>query len=495
MLGKFWSKGEKEAEGNPSETEVFDAEFSPVQENTLYTGVVKSSHERYCFIGSVRRGTETVRTNGDVFCPVVFPKDAIVQFDELNGDPERSSQEAGPKFRTESARIVEGGLVQLTPNMPVVSAKEYLIEVSRRQSYHVGFKDIDPVEVEKAAGNGPFAEILGIHAYNQQHQVDTTEIAEEFLRSNFHNLSSIDVSYTIQEEVDKEREKGIIKTAVEDYHNSGMDGIANSIEEEYRKFVGIRDAFRLMKINDLLTIESIIPKKYIADFTVVAPIMFIRARNESHIFYPSADRNVAIDPLGRMLCDWIGTREYAWFYQIYNKRPRPLSSFGGRDIMPRPLLNIYNQAKETFDYLAFFTPYHDLAGQEWMAEGWARNRDPFMIGFMRDMDHMFVLGRWISHGLFPLVCDMIADTMSHLRLHKSHLKNFNVESAWYFGTNRSSLSSHFGWLGGKAVNLKNGNMGNELLEPFANEVLQAYEKGRLFQYLRGEKPAVKEAAA
>lgn len=105
---------------------------------------------------------------------------------------------------------------------------------------------------------------------------------------------------------------------------------------------------------------------------------------------------------------------------------------------------------------------------------------------MRGLDYMFLLGRWVSHGLFPLVCDMIADTMSHLKLHKSFLRNFNSESIWYYGTGNLSDTSVYYILGGGHVKLGGNRRGNDVLEPFANQVLEAYEAGRLFQFLRGE---------
>ena len=44
---------------------------------------------------------------------------------------------------------------------------------------------------------------------------------------------------------------------------------------------------------------------------------------------------------------------------------------------------------------------------------------------------MFFLGRWSGTGLFPLVVDMIADTMDHIRKNKDLLINIKGAGYWH----------------------------------------------------------------
>jgi hypothetical protein len=97
-----------------------------------------------------------------------------------------------------------------------------------------------------------------------------------------------------------------------------------------------------------------------------------------------------------------------------------------------------------------------------------------MVGFLRGLPHMFVLGRWSGTGIFPLLLDCIADTAGHLKLNKHLLKNFHFNSYWYKG------------LGGENGNCLSKNGQNNGLENYADRLLLAYDNGLLFPFLRGE---------
>jgi hypothetical protein len=120
------------------------------------------------------------------------------------------------------------------------------------------------------------------------------------------------------------------------------------------------------------------------------------------------------------------------------------------------------------------TPYHDVASREWSDPNWLRNIDPVMVGFIKGLPYMFVLGRWSGTGIFPLLLDCIADTASHLKLNKHLLKNFLFNSYWYKG------------MAGEYENILSENNNDNGLEKFADRLLLSYEKGLLFPFLRGE---------
>ena len=141
--------------------------------------------------------------------------------------------------------------------------------------------------------------------------------------------------------------------------------------------------------------------------------------------------------------------------------------------MPPNLVRIMRQAKELFDYVVIMTPYHDTASKEWSDPNWLRNIDPIMVGFLKGLPHMFVLGRWSGTGVFPMLLDCIADTSNHLRLNKHLLRNFKSNTYWYKGKRESSM-------------LSQNDQGDNGLTKFADKILLAYDNGLLFPFLRGE---------
>lgn len=133
-----------------------------------------------------------------------------------------------------------------------------------------------------------------------------------------------------------------------------------------------------------------------------------------------------------------------------------------------------NEAKKIFDYVVIMTPYHDQASTEWSNPNWLRNLDPLLVGFIEGLPQMFILGRWSGTGIFPLLLDCIADTANHLRINKHLLKNFDNRSYWYKG-----ISEGGGCLTGSTHPSNN-------LQEFADRLLLAYDRGLVFEFLRGE---------
>lgn len=430
-----------------------------------FTATVTSVHEGYSYLGSVRRGYETVATNGDVFVPMVFSVGAQVTFSELNDNPKRAG-----KFRTERATVIRQDLV--IAGQPALAV---LGQLAKRTIYHRTAKAVDPEKVEQAAENQPFAEMIPRVLASRQDSVSAADMASDFLASQFSNLESHGVNYSVREQIDESVEEGQMAKAEAEYRRLGMEGQATSIKTEYAKFRGIRRAFALMEANGLLKVESVIPMRNLADLLVTAPVWFIHSR--LHGINISGDRldDASYNPFVSFFCEQMPTKNFAWLYQIYNRRVRPMSEFSGRDIMPLPMVKIMDEAKKTFDFLVIATPYHDVASREWADPKWQRNVDPFLIGFMRDLPFMFLLGRWSQTGLFPLVCEMVADTMEHLRLNKERLLRLPAGLQWW----SNDGSPGFGFLAD-----------GQQLVGYANRLIAAYEAGQIFDFLRGaELPA------
>lgn len=399
-----------------------------------YVGLVVSTHEGFSYIGDVKKGYETINTNGDVFVPQVFEVGCLVQFCELNNDPKRPG-----KFRTESADVIKGALARIDNETRAMT----IHELSARTPYHSTAKDIDPAQVKQAAENKPFAEMTGIYKKIADNGVPLTDIEDAikgFLAGTYANLYTIGVDYSIDGLVDINAEQAKLDEAVATYEQNGMTGQVESVKSEYESFVGVRGAFELMKESGILGVDSIIPIKYLPDLLVTSPVWFVDSKHElsNNLNEDDPEPDHAI----KYFCDAVGSHEFAWFYQIYNRRTRPINTFQGRDIMPLPIVKILENARKTFDYVVIATPYHDIASKEWSDPDWLRNLDPFLFGFMKNLPYMFLLGRWSGTGLFPLMCDMVADTMNHLRINKSMLNNFLPNSYWNRGVDSKNYNNN-----------------------------------------------------
>ena len=114
------------------------ADFEILESEVLggdkYTGVVVSQHEGYSYLNTIKRGYETIATNGDVFTPIEFGVGTVVEFDELNTDPRRPG-----KFRCETAAIAAKAVATVED-----APKEVILrEIAKPTIYHQGAKIID----------------------------------------------------------------------------------------------------------------------------------------------------------------------------------------------------------------------------------------------------------------------------------------------------------------------------------------------------------------
>lgn len=447
--------------------------------DAAYTGTVVSSHEGYCFISDVKQGYSTVNTNGHVFCPVPLPQGATVEFDELNDDRERPR-----RFRTHSVRVLatpEFGVATIDRSTTQIARAEKILALSKMCTmYHSRSKKVTPEEARKAAENGPFAAMAYMAEAAAVPDFNLALAVENFLRNQFSTLADMGFSCAINGEVDEAAEQRIVEDTKATYTAEGLGGQSESLQREYEELRGIRSVFRMLHANSVLSAETIVPIHYLPDLLVTAPVWYIWS---SSVVDQDSENDPLPDEATRFFCDRVGTREFAWLYQIYNRRTRPVSRFAGREIsgkffsdtMPPRIVKVLSDAKKVFDFVVIATPYHDVASREWADPNWLRNIDPFLFGFFKRLDFMFMLGRWSGTGLFPLMCEMVADTIAHLSMNKAQLANFPHDAWWYRGgsdgTNRCLLVE---------------------LVPFAEQVIAAFERGELFQFLRGE---LKEEAA
>lgn len=454
-----------------NDQEVIVIDNPEVINGNVYAGEIVSLHVGYVFIHNIKRGYETIGTNGDVFCPVSesseFEVGQLVQFSELNSDPQRVG-----KFRTEKITLVETGLDVNTPEGRTTA----IAGLSRAITpYHQLKKIISDDDIHKAGENKPLAEFIQqigwvlsqSGGYNPE---DINRMAESFVEKTFSMLSPLGVKCSIMDDVDKVAEQAMVDETIALYNENGLEGQRDSLKNEYSQFLSVREAFTLMHKNGLLNHSSVIETKHLPELAFAFPVWYVSSK--VGLLDLTEENDPSPDHAVKFFADTIGSTEFAWFYQVYNRRTRPLSQFRGKDIMPPNLVKIMRQAKELFDYVVIMTPYHDTASKEWSDPNWLRNIDPIMVGFLKGLPHMFVLGRWSGTGVFPMLLDCIADTANHLKLNKHLLKNFTSNTYWYKGKHDKTMLSP--------------SERNNGLEAYADRLLLSYENGLLFPFLRGE---------
>jgi len=147
--------------------------------------------------------------------------------------------------------------------------------------------------------------------------------------------------------------------------------------------------------------------------------------------------------------------------------------------LPPHIIRILTLAKPIFTYVAVLTPYHDVAGKDWQDIAWIRAIDPYLVGFQKGLPVMFILGRFSDSGIFPGFHQLVADTVNFLRVNKEKLAGFNaVSSPFWFTWQRKDRDQ-------QRDSCFNGPLGDHLIA-HTNQLLQAFELGHLFDWLRGE---------
>jgi hypothetical protein len=382
----------------------------------------------------------------------------------------------------------------------VPSRRESLMEISKPAApIHQNAKRLPPEIVAQAINNEPFEDYpRAVYGYQKVCGEDGTPSdnvakayrngVEAFLRRTYHSLTFVpDISFDISK-YSVAKEKQAIGKVIAQYRKHNLDGQVESVENAYEGLQALRTIF---STNMPYGFQTVVPSRYLPDLLTAAPVWFIHTREDDDDNGGMGINNEETTFFSNL----VGTNQFAWLYQLYNYQTRRFNEFTGRDIMPLPILNLIEKVKDVFDYLIIATPYHDLAAREWAEARWQRNIDPFLFGFFRAIpEQMFFLGRWSGTGLFPLMGDMIADTMEHLKQHKHRLIGFRDSINWYSPKETSYTAQRFLDGGNLSQTSDSTRIAKHPLIKFADDVLQQFEKGTLFSWLRGENTKVQPAS-
>lgn len=215
----------------------------------------------------------------------------------------------------------------------------------------------------------------------------------------------------------------------------------------------------------IFELPTVLPVSNLPEILLAMPVCFIGNAAES----VTSDDPRPSD-FTKLICDMVGSHNFAWFYQMYNRRDRSISDFKGPDPIPNDYLELRPQLLEHIDLEVITTPYHGIASQEWADPSWQAGIDPIALAIHSDIPFFTIYKRWSGNGIFPLLADLMADTIDYLKKHKDGLRNFVNTPYWYKGNNEERNCLH-----GAEHELPN----------FADRLIEQFEQGTVFQFLRG----------
>ncbi len=211
---------------------------------------------------------------------------------------------------------------------------------------------------------------------------------------------------------------------------------------------------------------SVIPNTALVDLLFAAPVVY---------------HDVAGDVINQRLAlrnymsNIFSGKNFANFYQMYNVQNFSISQFNNKsDVMTMYISEVLGKAKQVFDIVAIFTPYHSHAVSSWLnGASFGINRDPYLIGINVDSSDVYLLGRWVGSGVFPNFFSMVQDTIENLKVNGSLTANIAGSMRWIksFGDNTVFLQ------GSDAAK-------NRELAPFCERILKSFDENTLFDFLR-----------
>jgi len=426
---------------------------------------------------------------------------------------------------TDGSAPVPGLEIQTTENGTTTLATPY-----DRLPVHVGMKPIADEAIAKAKANRPLEGVPRTEegAATMRNDTDILKALSTALFSQFPGLHNIDLTFEIVG-YDPAEQDALVAETVTNCHELGMEDQATLTQEEYGRFKATRDMFAwiftqgwlqpgtqatpsvlnglmslvksvegasdkaltveglkklfgFMGAHQLLRPSSVLPVKYLPDLFMAAPVWFfaldgIDERSATQNLVPTgASNNSSRDPLPTratsFVCELLpNNRRWNDAFQMFNRRTRPIATYKG-DVVPPAVLRLIREAKEVFDYVVIMTPYLDIAGADWKDLAWLRSIDPYVVGFKKNCPTFFILARFSNSGVFPLLPDLVADTMQFLKEKKEDLRRgFNaVSQPYWWNRHQSALPC----------------AGGDYLASRVDEMLQAYEADHLFDWLRNE---------
>lgn len=326
-----------------------------------------------------------------------------------------------------------------------------------------GAKRISPEAVDKVIENRPMPGIPRSHELLENPHEATDRLLRRIF-PQYHNDTYSELS-------DDDLVKALNK-AIQDHRALGMADQATLMLEHATSYRGLR---RLLKSDeDLLRPDSFIPMEYLPHLFMAVPVWYFYVDRSEVTNLDKINATPDPKPHGKIknICNR-GTRRWCDTFLMFNRRMRSLKDYQG-DIIPPKLTDRIRTMAPLCEHLVIMTPYHDVAGRDWSNIAWLRSIDPYVIGFLKNVPYMIVLGRFSDSGTFPLFTEMVADTIAFLKANKEKLLGFNaVQRPYWHEPNNQHDDFYVAGLG-------------KYLLQHTNELLEAFERGELFQWMKEE---------
>lgn len=390
--------------------------------------------------------------------------------------------------------------------------------------YHIRAKQgINPETVQQVIKNKPFNGFQ-VPGNTMPAANEILELSESFVSNHFFLLKEYGITVSLSSEIDETKEQTTLQELLKNYADQSLDGLADTLKNEYAclratqsvlKFVhkavvdekmqhqhvmllasvnevmtnlSIKDrSFILQNIAQLCTWNGLrgsyrapmaLHMKYLPELFMACPVWYTqRTASSAWENGPGGDPSDALVTFTQFLQNPVFTD----LYQMYNRTTRPFSDFQGHDLLPPHLAKAIPELSKQFDYLVIATPYHEVASKSWAQAKWAPNIDPYLIGFKKGCDYMVIIERWSGTGLFPLMADMIADTIEHLKKNHQFLNKFK-------GSFNRWIKQYPDGNGFYTSARETDRIFIDL-EKSAKQIIFAFEEGTLFDLLR-IKPSV-----
>lgn len=328
-------------------------------------------------------------------------------------------------------------------------------------------KPIAPEAVEQVLKNMPMPLVPRTRSENTE---SAAEITRRLMRRLFPQFAAINEGGV---DMADESFDNVIRQAIDDHKAFGMQDQATHMLKQAGTYKGLRTLLRSEE--DLLKPEMLIPIQYLPDLFMAVPVWYFWG--DENIQRQAAGLKTAGDPEVhpnlKHMCGLVPTDRWADTFLMYNRRMRTLNEYQGDLIPPRIIARMRKMAN-MFDYMVIMTPYHDVAGRDWQNVQWLRGLDPYVVGFIKNIPLMFVVGRFSDSGIFPLYSELMADTIAFLRLNIEKLRGFNVDRPYWYRQHNPGDYTESGY-----------RLGDHLVE-HTKRLLSAFDAGNLFDWLRGE---------
>ena len=490
---------------------------------TWYTGTVKNVCEGYAFIDidTVRREdgqASELNTTQDIFLP-------NINCEERPQKNEKLRFRIAPDHRREGNALVAVGASGVKKEVPTSEhSLASLLGLPTQDTYtgtgivalpdgtlgpHAGVKPTTQAELDQALANAPLDSMR--EATATAIPIEPAVAERQFsslLRQHYGDLAAYGFGFAIQDydlEQDSERAKKMHTTNKE----SGMVAQAEKMRSHYHAFTYVRtileqqlqalessdqSALQPGTLQSLITLVEAIKSnepnernwsisgivELIARHNLLGPCtvlpmpdlvaLFMAAPVWYQVDIGSEQTSEAADQLdlNGWASDLFPTPQWANIFKLFNYGKRSISRYQGQNIPPE-LLHVMQEATTVFDDVVVMTPYLGRTSHTWGDSNWASLVDPYVVGFRRDLKVFVVLGRVSGMGVFPLLPEMVLDTIKYMDQNQASLDAFRGTEGWRSDPRASAQLTDTTQL------LKHVEMAK-----------LAFTCGKLFDWLRGE---------